>query len=477
MNPAPARALTEPSTILRLLDSWSATGRPLGLIEYLRYHGPVPRPVRALIEFVEEAGLTGRGGAGFPTGRKPRAVAEGRCRAVVVANAMESEPLSRKDQTLLATVPHLVLDGAVLAAQAVGADRIHLCLPRTRATQLHTLAAAVDERRSAGLDPLPIQVEALPHGYVTSESTAPVHWLGGGTARPTSSPPRTHQKGVRGRPTLVQNVETLAHVALIARHGADWFRQAGTAASPGTTLVTVAGAVHRPGVLETEPGTPVGTLLRQAGGPDQPLQAILLGGFAGTWLSAPQALGLPFSQEGLAPQSTPGAGVIAALPQDVCPLAETVRILAYLAAHPRPPRPPPAPDRPAARTRRLPPPRRRRPPRRQRPHHLPHRRRPPPAPRPLPTPHHPARPIRHPNGALDMTAADRETLRIDRIACTGHGQCAELLPELLTLDEWGYPVQHDGTIPPDLHAPAHRAVRGCPRLAVRTVRVVTLAVP
>ncbi|MGW2371021.1 NADH-ubiquinone oxidoreductase-F iron-sulfur binding region domain-containing protein [Kitasatospora sp. NPDC001683] len=334
MTPAPARALTEPSTTPRLLNSWSATVRPLGLTEHLRHHGPVPRPGRALIEVVEEAGLTGRGGAGFPTGRKLRAVAgQQRRRAVVVANGMESEPLSRKDQMLLATAPHLVLDGTVLAAEAVGADRVHVCVPRTRAAQLDALATAVDERRAAGLDSVPIRIEALPHGYVTSESTALVHWLNGGPARPTSSPPRTHEKGVRGRPTLVQNVETLAHLALIARHGADWFRQAGTTASPGTTLVTVAGAVHRPGVLETEPGALVGTLLQQAGGPDQPPQAVLLGGFAGTWLSLPHALGLPFSREGLTPHATPGAGVIAALPHDACPLAETARILAYLGAN------------------------------------------------------------------------------------------------------------------------------------------------
>ncbi|MFH8387040.1 NADH-ubiquinone oxidoreductase-F iron-sulfur binding region domain-containing protein [Kitasatospora sp. NPDC018058] len=333
MIPAPARALTEPSATPRLLDSWSATGRPLGLTEHLRHHGPVPRTGRALIEVIEEAGLTGRGGAGFPTARKLRAVAEGRRRAVVVANGMESEPLSRKDRTLLAVAPHLVLDGAVLAAEAVGADRIHLCVPRNRTTQLSALATAVEERRDVGVDPVVVRIEALPHGYVTSESTALVHWLNGGPARPTSSPPRTREKGVRGRPTLVQNVETLAHLALIARHGADWFRQAGTTASPGTTLVTVAGAVHRPGVLETEPGTLVGTLLQQAGGPDQPLQAVLLGGFAGTWLSLPHALGLPFSREGLTPHAAPGAGVIAALPHDACPLAETARILAYLAAN------------------------------------------------------------------------------------------------------------------------------------------------
>ncbi|MEE1783199.1 NADH-ubiquinone oxidoreductase-F iron-sulfur binding region domain-containing protein [Streptomyces sp. SP17BM10] len=313
-----------------------ATGEPLDLAAHLAQHGPAPRPGAALVATVEEAGLTGRGGAGFPTGRKLRAVAaqrrRWRGRPVVVANGMESEPLSRKDSTLLDVSPHLVLDGAVLAAEAVGADRVHLCVPRTRAGQLRALTAAVDERRAAGLDSVPVRVEAAPHGYVTSESSALVQWLDGGPARPTTAPPRSHEKGVRGRPTLVQNVETLAHLALIARHGAQWFRRAGTAASPGTVLITVTGAVRRPAVLETDPGTPLGTLLRQAGGAERPLQAVLVGGFAGTWLPLPHALRRPFDREGLAPHAAPGAGVIAALPQDACPLAETARILAYLAA-------------------------------------------------------------------------------------------------------------------------------------------------
>ncbi|MFD0274188.1 NADH-ubiquinone oxidoreductase-F iron-sulfur binding region domain-containing protein [Kitasatospora sp. NPDC127111] len=333
MIPAPLRSLDHGDTIPRLLDTPHTIGTSVGLAEHLQRHGPVPRLGPRLIEATEAAGLTGRGGAEFPTARKLRAVAEGRRRAVVVANGMESEPLSRKDQTLLTITPHLVLDGAVLAAEAVGADRIHLCVPVTRTAQLHTLAAAVAERRSAQLDTVPRLVEAVPHGYVTSESTALVHWLNGGPARPTGSRPRTHEKGVRGRPTLVQNVETLAHLALIARHGPHWFRQAGTAASPGTTLITVTGDVRHPGVLETEPGTPVSTLLQQAGGTDQPLQAVLLGGFAGTWLTTPKALDLPFSREGLTPHAAPGAGIIAALSHDACPVAETARILAYLAAN------------------------------------------------------------------------------------------------------------------------------------------------
>ncbi|WP_406205092.1 SLBB domain-containing protein [Kitasatospora sp. NBC_01560] len=334
MNQAPARTLQQATGTARLLDAWHTTGRPADLADHLERHGAAPRPGAALIAAVEEAGLTGRGGAGFPTGRKMRVVAAQRRRAVVVANGMESEPASRKDQTLLAVAPHLVLDGAVLAAEAVGADRVHLCVPRTRTHQLRELTAAIDERRAAGLDTVPMVLQELPHGYVTSESTALVHWLNGGPARPLGSPPRTHEKGVHGLPTLVQNVETLAHLALIARHGPHWFRQAGTAETPGTVLITVGGAVRDPGVLEVESGTTIGALLQQAGGPTEPLQAILVGGYAGTWLPAGQALALPFTRASLAPAgAAPGAGVITALPQDACPLTETARMLTYLAAN------------------------------------------------------------------------------------------------------------------------------------------------
>ena len=332
--PAPTHLLPPTTGTSRLLEAWHTESHPADLTEHLNRHGPPPRIGASLIEAVEQAGLTGRGGAGFPTGRKMRSVAGRGRRAVVVANGMESEPASRKDRLLLGVAPHLVLDGALLAAQAVGAHQVHLCVPRTSTEQLRELAAAIDERRMAATDPLPVILHAAPHGYVTSESTALVHWLNGGPARPLSTPPRTSEKGVRGRPTLVQNVETLAHIALIARHGPDWFRQAGTADMPGTTLVTMTGTVRSPGVLEIEPGTTVGQLLQGLGGVPEPLQAVLLGGFAGTWLPVDQALGLGFSRSGLASAgATPGAGVVIALPHDACGLAETARMLTYLAAN------------------------------------------------------------------------------------------------------------------------------------------------
>lgn len=307
-----------------------------GLDEHLRRFGPLPSAGETLIEAVSRAGLTGRGGAAFPTGRKMRAVAEhvrGRRRAVVVANGMESEPASRKDHTLLALAPHLVLDGAALAAAAVGADRVHLCVPRG-SDLIRPLTAAVAERRAEGVDPLAVQIQALPHGYVTSEASALVRWLNGGDARPLRRPPHPRQRGVRDRPTLVQNVETLAHIALIARYGPEWFRACGTEDSPGTALVTVSGAVRQPGVREIAFGVTVGDLLASVGGASEPPRALLIGGFAGSWVPAGNAVDLSFSIGGLAAAgASPGAGVVVVLPQDACGLAETARILGYLAAN------------------------------------------------------------------------------------------------------------------------------------------------
>ena len=334
-----APAPDEP-TATRLLAGWYATGRPATLTDHLRRYGPPPVTAAAgsrtslpLVEAAEAAGLTGRGGAGFPTSRKLGAVATRRGRAVVVVNAMESEPASRKDQFLIAVAPHLVLDGAVLAAAAVGADTVHVCLPRGRFAQYRQLSAAVDERRRARLDPVPLRLHALPHTYVSSESTSLVRWLNGGPARPRDSSPRTHERGVARRPTLVHNAETVAHLALIARYGPTWFQQVGTPDEPGTMLVTISGALRTPAVLEVELGTPLATVLERVGGATEPLQAILLGGFAGTWLPTAH-LHTPLTRHDLAPLgAAPGAGVVVALPRSACGLTETARILSYLAAH------------------------------------------------------------------------------------------------------------------------------------------------
>jgi NADH:ubiquinone oxidoreductase subunit F (NADH-binding) len=313
----------------RLLAGLSYHHR-VGLAEHERCYGPLPAGGRRLIDVADASGLTGRGGAGFPAGRKMRTVAARRGRKVVVANGAEGEPASSKDRLLLTRLPHLVLDGIAAAAAAIGADEAHLCV-HSRETQLIAgLRAAVAERERH--DPVPVQVTGIPGRYVSSEQSSIVQYLNGGEGKPTFAPPRPHERGVRGLPTLVNNVETLAHVALIARHGDRWFRSAGLPAAPGTTLVTVSGAVGRPGVYEIELGTPLGEVIALAGGAAERLAALLVGGYFGAWLRAETAWPVPMTHAALrAAGGALGAGVVIALPESSCLLAETARVVRYLA--------------------------------------------------------------------------------------------------------------------------------------------------
>jgi NADH:ubiquinone oxidoreductase subunit F (NADH-binding) len=268
------------------------------------------------------------GGAGFPTARKMAAVAAGRD-AVVVANGTEGEPASAKDKVLLARSPHLVLDGAALAAEIVGARRAVVVAHRS-VREIVAEAAAV--RARSGLDRVRLTVAAAADGFVAGEATAVVHWIERGIPAPRATPPRPSERGLGGAPTLVQNVETLAHLALIGRYGASWFRSVGTPPEPGSMLVTVLGAVREPGVVEVASGTPVGEVLDLAGGASGPLRALLIGGYFGTWADATAAAAAPFSSAGLADLGAgPGAGLIAALPRTACGLAETARVVRYLA--------------------------------------------------------------------------------------------------------------------------------------------------
>ena len=327
-----------PQRLPRLLAGLSYD-RPARLRDHAQRYGPVPlrgpsgreRPER-LIDVVERSGLTGRGGAGFPTSRKMRSVAGRRGPAVVVANGAEGEPASGKDRLLLTRLPHLVMDGISLAAGAVRARQAYLCVHRGEASLLASLQDAVDERNRAGIDPVPIEVTGIPGHYVSSEQTAIAAFLNGGPGKPAFTPPRLDERGVRGRPTLANNVETLAHLALIARYGDSWFRSIGLPAATGSALVTVGGAVGRPGVYEIELGTTLGDVIMRAGGPAEPLQALLVGGYFGTWLPVGYAWPLRLSQPTMrAAGGAMGAGIVIALPATSCGLAETARVARYLA--------------------------------------------------------------------------------------------------------------------------------------------------
>jgi NADH:ubiquinone oxidoreductase subunit F (NADH-binding) len=315
----------------RILAGLPATNA-LTLGEHLDLHGPAPLLTRgdgnALIAEVAAAGLCGRGGAGFPTATKMGAVA-GRRRAIVVANGAEGEPMSGKDRVLLTMTPHLVLDGAVIAAQAVGARDCVIAAPAATHAALRT---AIRERLRAGRQPVKIRVEESAPGYVAGEETALIAHLEGRRPLPRMVPPRPAERGLRGRPTLVQNVETLANLALIARHGARWYRSTGSERRPGTTLVSMSGAVNVPGVYEVPGGTPLPSLLKIAGGGTEDIRALLVGGYFGAWVDGPGAR-LTLDDASLrAAGAATGAGVIVALGASDCPVAETANLAAWLAA-------------------------------------------------------------------------------------------------------------------------------------------------
>src|SRR5581483_3995648 len=202
--------------------------------------------------------LSGRGGAGFPSATKWATLRRERRRPVVVVNVLEGEPASAKDRTLMARAPHLVLDGAEAVAAAVRAREVVVCLADRDAALAPLVGRAVAERRRCGRDAPPISVRVAPDRYVTGEESALAAWLGGGPARPATRWDKSVPLRTAGRPALVHNPETLAHVALVARHGPGWFRSLGTPEAPGTTLVTVTDGSGARGVLEVELGTPVG---------------------------------------------------------------------------------------------------------------------------------------------------------------------------------------------------------------------------
>lgn len=282
-----------------------------------------------LVPVLGEAGLTGRGGAGFPTARKIASIT-GRA-PVVVGNGAEGEPLSRKDDVLIRRAPHLILDGLHLAADAVGSDEVYLYLPRHLVPVAHV---ALDERAAAGMDRRPVSVVEAPDVFVAGEESAVVRRIEGGRALPRDRTVPTSTSGVRGRPTSVNNVETLAHIALIARYGPRWFRSLGDPADPGTMLITLSGADSRRSVVELPTGTPFADVLARGSHDACDTQAVLVGGYHGSWIPLANLVGAHLSRPSLAQfGASPGAGIVHVLPTTECGLAKTADILAYLADH------------------------------------------------------------------------------------------------------------------------------------------------
>jgi NADH:ubiquinone oxidoreductase subunit F (NADH-binding) len=245
--------------------------------------------------------------AGFPFAAKIQATPEG---AEVIVNGSESEPASLKDRTLLRRTPHLVLDGAVAVAAAVRARRVVVAV--------HDAGSAAAVRQAIAQRQARVHVEQSAGGFLAGEARAVRRALAGGPAIPPGRRAHLAQHG-----TLVSNVETFAQVAVALHLGPHRFRDTGSPAEPGTTLLTLSGALAHPGVVEIPIGTPLGIVLTAAAAP--PPQAVIIGGYHGSWHP-------PSAQTPLTRQAGLGAGVIAVLDHSTCAFAELVRVTRWLAA-------------------------------------------------------------------------------------------------------------------------------------------------
>jgi NADH-quinone oxidoreductase subunit F len=289
---------------------------------------------RNIIEEISASGLRGRGGAGFPVGKKWSIAAESESETrFVVCNGGEDEPGSFKDRLLLENRPHLVLDGMILACRATSAERAYLYINETYDECFKRMATAIEEATAAGyVDGIAITVQRAPTVYVAGEDSAVLEVLEGRPPKPRQKPPYPATSGLFGKPTVVNNVETLANVPPILRKGASWFRSYGTPESPGTMIFCLGDEMNRPGAYELPFGTPIRQLYENIGGglkSGEKLKAILPGGPSCAFLS-PDQLDVPLDPESLKQSgSTLGCGVMRFYAEATCMVAETLRLAQF----------------------------------------------------------------------------------------------------------------------------------------------------
>jgi NADH:ubiquinone oxidoreductase subunit F (NADH-binding) len=290
--------------------------------KHLQVHrGPVAMRQGDLERLCASVNLAGRGGGDFPVAQKLNSLRPGH--RVVVVNASESEPASHKDRLLLSLFPHLVLDGAGTVAAAVGASQVRLVVHDPR------LVPGLELAMGVRLDGALFRVDVLPGGFVAGEARAVIRWLNGGPALPPGRRILPTHTGVGGAPTFLSNAETFAQIAILAELGPVGFANTGTPGEPGTTLLSVGGAVARPGVFEVPLGVDLQSVLDVAVA--RLASAVVVGGYHGSWV--PPIGQLALSRAGLAAQgATLGAGVVLVLDEHTCGLGELARVASWLAA-------------------------------------------------------------------------------------------------------------------------------------------------
>ncbi|MBG0829153.1 ferredoxin [Planomonospora sp. ID67723] len=458
------------------------TSRRMDLPAHRAMHGTAPKlDARELAELADAVDLRGRGGAAFPFARKLRAVAAHRSESAVLVNAAEGEPASGKDTMLLTRTPHLVIEGALLAADALGARRVVVAVAEGGMGQA-SVAAAVEERGAADR----IRVAGIPERFISGEGGALVRTVNGQGGGPPGRKVRTSDSGVDGLPTLLSNAETFAQLAVLATLGPEQYADVGTPREPGTVLLTVGGSAAAPAVVEVATGTPLTAVLEACRA--SPGEGVLVGGYHGAWIHPDAAAATPVSRQGVADAGGRlGAGIVLPLGGETCPLGETLRVARYLAAQSSgqcgpcrlglPDVARSLADLVAGSATALDGLRRR------------------------------AAGVRgrgacsHPDGTSGFVLSalsafpddiqehllrgtcgrpvlgvlpvpEREPepevhLAVDWTRCQGHGLCAKLAPELVHLDENGYPVFGSEAVPSPLLRLARRAVEMCPALALR----------
>jgi len=296
-----------------------------GLVAHRDRLGPAPRPsAAALVEMAADVDLRGRGGAGFPFAVKLAAAA--RRRAVVVVNASEGEPASHKDAALMTCAPHVVLDGAAAVACALGTRQVHIVVPCELPSLRLVVQRALHERASAG-ERLDVTLHEAQPWFVAGQAQAVLQLLAGRENLPVTTWQPAAVRGHRGRPTLLSNAETFAHLGHLARLGSAGYAAQGTADEPGTTLLTLRGDGWDPQVREVAFGTPLADVFTGA----EMIRPHLLGGYHGTWLRPAQLRDLTVSRTAIAAAgATLGAGVMLPLAPGACPLVRTAELVDYL---------------------------------------------------------------------------------------------------------------------------------------------------
>jgi NADH:ubiquinone oxidoreductase subunit F (NADH-binding) len=302
-------------------------------------------PPEDVIKVVSDAALRGRGGAGFPTGKKWQLTREapGDPRYLIL-NGGEDEPGSKKDRVLLENLPHLVIEGTILAAYAIGAAKAYLYINANYGAAIKTITDALTEAKAAGYwgenilgsdFSLDVEVVPAPHNYVAGEDTAALEVIEGRKAWPRQKPPFPVTVGLYGKPTSVNNVETLANVPPIVLYGADWYRNFGTPESTGTMIFSLDDDLNRPGVYELPFGTPLRYLIEECGGgmkSGKKIKAIMPAAPSSAYLPA-EKIDTPLDHNSMRDAgSALGCGVVRLVAEGTCIVEEVIKISEFFTA-------------------------------------------------------------------------------------------------------------------------------------------------